>query len=148
MENDAKTIDRLNTEKSQILGQIVELRAKITSLEGQVGKNIRNQGLSSQCYVVWSLSKGDILHFSFKKWRWMSHFRMQAKECNHDLFSDKIQLIRFTCSLNFFTLQISKIWGIIFYCLTTNKIKIINFTKWYILNVILTMRISDMYGTN
>lgn len=41
MENDAKTIDRLNTEKSQILGQIVELRAKITSLEGQVGKNIR-----------------------------------------------------------------------------------------------------------
>lgn len=38
MENDAKTIDRLNTEKSQILGQIVELRAKITSLEGQVGK--------------------------------------------------------------------------------------------------------------
>lgn len=52
MENDAKTIDRLNTEKSQILGQIVELRAKITSLEGQVGKNIRNQGLSSQCYFV------------------------------------------------------------------------------------------------
>jgi hypothetical protein len=36
MENDAKTFDRLNTEKSQIMGQIVELSAKITALEGQV----------------------------------------------------------------------------------------------------------------
>lgn len=43
MENDAKTIDRLNTEKSQILGQIVELRAKITSLEGQVGRETGDQ---------------------------------------------------------------------------------------------------------
>lgn len=43
MENDAKTIDRLNTEKSQILGQIVELRAKITSLEGQVWRETGDQ---------------------------------------------------------------------------------------------------------
>lgn len=42
MENDAKTIDRLNMEKSQIMGQIVELRGRITSLEGQVKlKNLR-----------------------------------------------------------------------------------------------------------
>lgn len=53
MENDAKTIDRLNTEKSQILGQIVELRAKITSLEGQVGKkNVGDQVFLSGHFVM------------------------------------------------------------------------------------------------
>lgn len=55
MENDAKTIDRLNTEKSQILGQIVELRAKITSLEGQVyrEKNVGDQVfLSGHCVML------------------------------------------------------------------------------------------------
>ncbi|XP_078333250.1 lamin-B2.L-like isoform X7 [Crassostrea virginica] len=42
MENDAKTIDRLNMEKSQIMGQIVELRGRITSLEGQI-QNLTHQ---------------------------------------------------------------------------------------------------------
>ncbi|XP_048727048.2 uncharacterized protein LOC125645531 isoform X5 [Ostrea edulis] len=45
MENDAKTFDRLNIEKSQIMGQIVELSAKITSLEGQI-QSLNHQKVS------------------------------------------------------------------------------------------------------
>ncbi|XP_062598156.1 uncharacterized protein LOC134259569 isoform X3 [Saccostrea cucullata] len=51
MENDAKTFDRLNTEKSQILGQIVELKAKITSLEGQI-QNLNHQKQSLEEMVA------------------------------------------------------------------------------------------------
>ena len=36
MENDASTIDRLEHEKSQVLGSVGDLKARITSLEGQV----------------------------------------------------------------------------------------------------------------
>ena len=36
MENDASTIDRLEHEKSQVLGSVGDLKARITSLEGQI----------------------------------------------------------------------------------------------------------------
>jgi len=36
MEGDASTIERINAEKSELLGGIGELKARITSLEGQV----------------------------------------------------------------------------------------------------------------